>query len=102
MTKELNESMVFFLTNLVRQIGSLPLDELKAHVEECEQSVRDADSIGVMFDPTGWMRARNTGEFEMAKGRNVMARHILAIRELMETDEALRQEYLKKTGAQDG
>jgi len=96
------EMMEFFLTNLVRQIGLLPVDDLKAHVEECERSVRNADSIGVMLDPTGWMRARNTGEFEMAKGRNAMARHILAIRELMETDEVQRQEYLKKTGGLGG
>lgn len=94
------EELEFFLTNLVRQIALLPLAELEAHVKEAEQSVNYAEDIGVLFDPTGWMRARHTGEFEMAKGRNQMARHILEIRKLMETDEALRQDYLKKTGAQ--
>jgi hypothetical protein len=91
------EDLEFFLTNLVRQIGIIPLADLEAHVEACERSVSNADSIGVMLDPTGWMRARNTGEFDMAKGRNAMARNILEIRRLMEADEKLRQEYLKRT-----
>lgn len=95
-------ALEFFLTNIVRQIGLIPPAELKAYIEECEQSVDRADSIGVMLDPTGWMRAKHTGEFEMAKGRNQMARHILEIRQLMEADEVQRQEYLKKTGAQGG
>jgi len=92
------DDLEFFLTNLVQQIGLIPTADLEAHVEECEQSVRQFDSIGVMLDPTYWMQARNTGEFDMAKGRNAMARHILEIRKLMDADEALRQEYLKKTG----
>ena len=91
------DDLEFYLTNLVRQIGLIPLPELEAHVNSCERSVRNADSIGVILDPTGWMRARNTGEFDMAKGRNEMARHILEIRKLMEADEKLRQEYLKRT-----
>ncbi len=92
------EHVEFFLTNLVRQIGLIPTTDLEAHVKDCENSVQRADSIGVMLDPTGWMRSRNTGEFDMVKGRNAMARHILEIRKLMDADEALRQEYLKKTG----
>ena len=93
------EFMTRFLTDIVHMIGLLPPDELKAHVESCEQSVRNADSIGVMIDPTGWSRARNTGEMALVKSRNAMGRKILEIRQMMESDELLRQEYLKKTGA---
>lgn len=92
------EFMTVFLTNIVRQIAMLPLDELKRHVESCEQSVRDADSVGVMIDPTGWMRAQSSGEIELVKGRNAMARKLLEIRQMLETDELLRQEYMKRTG----
>lgn len=94
------DALQFFLLNIVRQIGIIPHDDLEAHVEYAREQISFADGIGPLLDPTGWIRAQSTGEFDMARAHLEMCEHILSIRKLMNQHEALRQEYLKKTGEQ--
>ena len=92
------DDIKFFMLNIVRQIAYLEVDKLEAHVEAIKAEQQRFDSIGPMLDPTYWMRARNTGEFDLAVTQLRIVEHLLEIRKLMDRNEGLRQEYLRKTG----
>lgn len=83
----MNEGIVIILQSIAQTLAMIPLDELEQHVADCRKSLSDADTIGVMLDPTGWQRAQSSGSMEDARQQLHIVEHLLYARQGIEARE---------------
>ena len=88
---ELDDLKFFMLNIIVRQIGLLNLDEMRAVNADAKRSRQHWDSIGVMFDPTYYRNSLHDGTFESAALQAEIVDHLIAIRELADKLQAVSQ-----------
>lgn len=91
-----DENLQMFLRGIIAQIGLLDTKQLQDHVAEVKRKLQWADDFGGIFDPTGWMMARRSGEFKMGDELVEILTHIVAIRHAMNRHEDLRQKLAEK------
>lgn len=92
------DDLKFFMLNIVRQIGLLDLEEMRAANADAKRSQQKWDSIGVMIDPTYYKNSLNDGTFESAALQAEIVDHLIAIRELADKLQAVS---LKHAAASD-
>ncbi len=75
------------LQAVCRILAMLSTDDLAKHVTTCKAAQDRADSFGPMFDPTGWMKSRASGETEDAKLQLKIVNSLLSARQAMDERE---------------
>lgn len=83
-----HDDMVFFLQNIARQLALIPTAVLEQHVRESGASLRRADSLGAMLNPTAYRNALYSGEIQDARNQLEIVRHLLAARRAIDVREA--------------
>ena len=81
------DNLKIFMLNIVRQIGMLDLDEMRAVNEDAKASHRYWDTIGGLLDPTEYRKLLQGG-FEASDIQVKIVDHLIAIRELTNQYEA--------------
>lgn len=94
--EEKRQSIIMLLQSALQTLGLIPLADLEAHVAECDKSLNYAESFGPLFDPTGYIKASASGEFEDAKDQATITHHMLAALRLIYAREAKVKARIQK------
>lgn len=79
-----NESLKFFLLNIVKQLSIIPTGEIEEFIRSNRSNLNNWHSIGSLIDPTAYRNQLYSGEFDTADGVLEMYDHLLAVRKLID------------------
>lgn len=82
------EFIAMMLRQAVQALTFISTEDLEAHVRESRDSLRRADSMGHILDPTGYRNALQSGELENARYQLQMAEYLLKVRQIIDEREA--------------
>lgn len=88
LSEEKRQLVVMVLQSACNTLGMIPLEDLEAHVNDCDRSLSTAESLGPILDPTGYIKSSASGEFEDAKDQAAITHHLLSALRLMHAREA--------------
>jgi hypothetical protein len=74
------EEIQTLLQSVCETLMLIPTEDLSKHIAAFDIALNRADSIGLMLDPTGWIKARRDGSFDEARCQREIAMHLLNAR----------------------
>lgn len=95
MNEEQREFIQGFLVNLCRSLSLFSVEQLQT-VKNESTSLGDIHTIMPMLDPTEYRKILYDGTLDSMEVQSEILTHFIKIRELMDKQESIRQEYLER------